>query len=67
MVVAILAVAGLVFTYIASWAVIESELQSIMEKLMRIEGIPEIDDAKAKLGKILDGLYKGGISGGTSA
>jgi hypothetical protein len=54
---ALLAVAGLVFAYIASWAVIESELQSVMEELMRIEGISEIDDAKAKLVKILDGLY----------
>ena len=60
MVAAILTVAGLVFTYIASWAVIKSEPQSVMEKLMRIEGIPEIDGAKTKLGKILDGLVKEG-------
>jgi hypothetical protein len=37
--------------------IIESELQSVMEELMHIEGISEIDEAKTKLGKILDGLY----------
>jgi len=37
--------------------IIESELQSVMEELKHIKGISEVDDAKAKLGKILDGLY----------
>lgn len=37
--------------------IIESELQSVMGWLMHIEGISEIDNAKRKLGKILDGLY----------
>lgn len=37
--------------------IIESELQSAVEGLMKIEGISEIDDAKTKLGEILDDLY----------
>lgn len=37
--------------------IIESELQSAVEGLMKIEGLPEIDDAKTKLSEILDDLY----------
>lgn len=37
--------------------IIESELQSAAEGLMKIEGLSELDDAKTKLAEILDDLY----------